>query len=76
MGKSRLIVREMVDLMGLPRQLHKKHEEKTASISSSLNPPIPFADHAANEDEFDDIFDMSKNTLLKKQGSERLKQLP
>nr|CDS32711.1 hypothetical protein HmN_000454600 [Hymenolepis microstoma] len=64
------------DLMGLPPQMHKKPEEKTASISSGLNPPIPFADHAGNEDEFDDIFDMSKNTLLKIHHNEKLKPLP
>ncbi|VDL19913.1 unnamed protein product [Hymenolepis diminuta] len=67
------------DLMGLPPQPQRKFapkpETNTASISSGLNPPIPFADHEANEDEFDDIFDMSKDTLLKSHRDEKLKTL-
>ncbi|KAM7542035.1 hypothetical protein Aperf_G00000008809 [Anoplocephala perfoliata] len=69
------------DLRGLPPQTQhsstSKSETKTASIPSSLNPPIPFTDQMTNDEDLDDIFDMSKDTLLKSRNNEsRKKQKP
>lgn len=65
--------------MGLPPQSQQsftsKSETKTASITSSLNPPIPFTDQMTNDDDFDDIFDRSKDTLLKSHNDENRKKL-
>ncbi|KAL5107217.1 hypothetical protein TcWFU_000159 [Taenia crassiceps] len=57
-----------LELPGLPPQplrvVPLQCKTKMPSVQSSLNPPIPFADQANNNDDFDDIFDMSKDTLL------------
>lgn len=56
------------DLVGLPPQsprgITTQSKTKTPSLQSSLNPPIPFADQINNNDDFDDLFDMSRDTLL------------
>uniref|UniRef100_A0A0R3W0P9 IRS-type PTB domain-containing protein n=1 Tax=Taenia asiatica TaxID=60517 RepID=A0A0R3W0P9_TAEAS len=68
------------DLSGLPpqplRAVPSQYKTKTPSIQSSLNPPIPFADQINSNDDFDDIFDMSKDTLLPRHHSETKKPNP
>ncbi|KAL5967458.1 hypothetical protein TSMEX_004804, partial [Taenia solium] len=69
-----------LDLSGLPpqplRAVPSQYKTKTPSIQSSLNPPIPFADQINSNDDFDDIFDMSKDTLLPRHHSETKKPNP
>ncbi|VDM16314.1 unnamed protein product [Hydatigera taeniaeformis] len=63
-----------LEVSGLPpqplRTVPSQGKTKTPSLQSSLNPPIPFADQINNNDDFDDLFDMSRDTLLPRRHNE------